>query len=104
MEPDFNPARDALWKLDLVNGHVQVSEDAWVRRGDVSRWLESDVFDLGLARSRDAETAILDDADDAPGGERRAHRRQPVNQAPHGSGFRRRAGSRRFAETESVRR
>ncbi|MCK6527598.1 AAA family ATPase [Myxococcota bacterium] len=58
MEPVFDPSRDALWKLDLVDGMVQIAKDEWHLRGDASRWLRSDVFDLGEATSVDAERAI----------------------------------------------
>jgi hypothetical protein len=58
MEPLFDPQRDALWKLDLVGRDVVLTRDDWRRRGDVSAWLRSDVFDLGEARSVEAEQAI----------------------------------------------
>lgn len=59
-EPRFDPTRDALWKLDLVEGRVRVERDQWRRRGDVAAWLTSDVFDLDDARSREAERALAD--------------------------------------------
>lgn len=58
MEPHFDPKKDALWKLDLVDGDVQLERDAWHRRGDVNRWLTSDVFDLPSTMARDAESAL----------------------------------------------
>ncbi len=65
MEPVFDPARDSLWKFDLVDkadGHREVllAKDTWHRRGDASAWLESDVFDLRAARSEEAENAMRD--------------------------------------------
>ncbi|MBL8618405.1 MAG: ATP-binding protein [Deltaproteobacteria bacterium] len=67
-EVGFDPAQDALWKLDLVDDEplvadgrswsVQVSRDAWRPRGDVRAWLTSDVFDLDEARSLEGERAI----------------------------------------------
>ena len=58
LEPHFDPERDALWKMDLVGGQVQVERDLWYRRGTADRWLTSDVFDLESARSLDAEEAL----------------------------------------------
>lgn len=58
MEPIFDPAQDALWKLDLVDGEVKIEKDQWRLRGDVNRWLVSDVFDLGAASSPEAEAAL----------------------------------------------
>jgi hypothetical protein len=63
MEPTFDPEQDALWKLDLVNGKVQVERDDWHRRGDATAWLRSDVFDLREARSVEAERAIREASD-----------------------------------------
>jgi hypothetical protein len=58
LEPHFDPAQDALWKLDLVNGEVKLERDRWYKRGTAGAWLTSDVFDLGDARSREAEQAL----------------------------------------------
>lgn len=59
VEPRFDPSRDALWKLDLVDGEVVLErEGVWHGRGDVNRWLVSDVFDLGAPTSREAEKAL----------------------------------------------
>lgn len=58
VEPAFDEARDALWKLDLVDGAVQIERDAWHKRGDADRWLRSDVFDLKTTLSREAEAAL----------------------------------------------
>lgn len=59
LEPAFDRERDALWMFDLTNtGEVHVTKDAWHRRGDASAWLRSEVFDLGEARSEEAEKAL----------------------------------------------
>lgn len=58
LEPHFDPAQDALWKLDLVDGEVKLERDRWYKRGTAGAWLTSDVFDLGDARSREAEQAL----------------------------------------------
>jgi len=65
MEPFFDPDKDSLWMFDLVEksaGHkdVELTQDSWHRRGDASAWLQSEVFDLGEARSLDAERAMTD--------------------------------------------
>lgn len=60
MEPEFDEAKDALWKLDMVAGDVRLDRDPWHRRGDVNRWLVSDVFDLGAPTSREAERVLAD--------------------------------------------
>lgn len=57
-ETRFEPDKDAIWELDLVDGEVKLSEYAWRRRGDANAWLTSSVFDLGEARSIEAEDAI----------------------------------------------
>ncbi len=58
MEPLFDPKLDALWKLDLVGNKVVLERDEWHRRGDVNRWLVSDVFELGSPTSAHAERAL----------------------------------------------
>lgn len=60
MEPVFTPTRDSLWIFDTTpDGRaVRLTRDAWHRRGDASAWLRSNVFDLGEARSLEAETAL----------------------------------------------
>lgn len=60
VEPVFDPAQDALWKLDLVNGAVQIEKDVWRKRGDANRWLKSDVFDLREAMSKEAEQVMIE--------------------------------------------
>lgn len=57
-EPLFNLQQDALWKLNLHEGEVTLVRDNWHKRGDASRWLRSDVFDLETAGSIQAEEVI----------------------------------------------
>jgi hypothetical protein len=66
LEPMFDEASDALFDLDLVVGDngkaaVGLRHVAWRRRGDVSAWLTSEVFNLKSARSAKAEQ-VLDEA------------------------------------------
>lgn len=59
MEPVFQPEKDSLWVFDLDEGQtVRLARDVWHRRGDATAWLRSDVFDLGEARSVEAEAAL----------------------------------------------
>jgi len=58
MESLFGSTQDALWKLDLVDGQVSITQDDYYRRGDVNRWLQSDVFDLAQHTSREVEIAL----------------------------------------------
>lgn len=57
-EPFFDDRRDAFFIFDLQGREVKVSREAWRSRGDASSWLTSNVFDLGEARSVEAEQAI----------------------------------------------
>lgn len=60
----FDEQQDAWWDLDLLRPQgsdaatVTFSRRPFVRQGDVSRWLVSEAFDLGSARSLEAETAL----------------------------------------------
>lgn len=58
IEPLFDPSKDALWKLDLVEGEVKIERDTWRKRGDALMWLESDVFDETRPISREARAAM----------------------------------------------
>jgi hypothetical protein len=58
MEPIFDTKKDALWKLDLVDGDVRIAKDAWTSRGDVNRWLTSDVFSLASATNPATEKVL----------------------------------------------
>ena len=62
IEPIFDPDTDALWKLDLVDGRVQIERDVWRKRGDALMWLESDVFDETAPYSREAVAAMKEAA------------------------------------------
>ncbi|MEO5341341.1 MAG: AAA family ATPase [Magnetococcus sp. MYC-9] len=63
MEPFFEPKQDKWFDIDLVHNnqdkpHVQVTDQPFIRRGDVSNWLTSKAFDLGSGRSLEAEQAL----------------------------------------------
>ena len=64
VEPMFDEQQDAWWDLDLLRPQgsdaatVTFSRRPFVRQGDVSRWLVSAAFDLGSARSLEAEAAL----------------------------------------------
>lgn len=58
VEPYFDPARDALWELDLKDQRVELTRPQWRRYGDVNNWLSSEIFDLEEPRSVAAEEAI----------------------------------------------
>lgn len=57
-EPFFDESRDALFHFDLERGKVELTREDWRPRGDVSAWLTSEIFNLGQARSVEAEAAI----------------------------------------------
>ena len=63
VEPLFDEQTDAWFDLDLEtvgNGppHVTLTKRPFIRRGDASTWLMSDAFDLGSARSLEAEKVL----------------------------------------------
>ncbi len=64
VEPQFDDLTDAWWDLDLVRNQdsgtssVMFTKRRFVRLGDVSRWLMSDAFDMGSARSLEAEVVL----------------------------------------------
>ena len=60
LEPHFDAGRDCVFMLDLVDDHAVCSKYEWRPRGDASAWLTSEIFDLGEARSVEAEQAITD--------------------------------------------
>ena len=62
MEALFDHKVDALWKLDCKGGEVTIARDDLYRRGDVNRWLQSDVFDLAQPTSREVESALREAA------------------------------------------
>ena len=58
LEGVFDPAQDDLFQLSVDEGRVRLDQGCWANQGDVSSWLESDVFGLEQARSLEAEKAI----------------------------------------------
>lgn len=59
LEPHFDVERDRLHRFELSDqGQVSLTEQPWVRRGDVLDWLASELFGLEQARSVEAEQAI----------------------------------------------
>ncbi|MBI1915058.1 MAG: ATP-binding protein [Planctomycetes bacterium] len=59
-EPLFDEETDDLHHLKLVGKNVVLEKLPFIRRGTADRWLMSDVFELPLARSVEAERAIKD--------------------------------------------
>lgn len=57
-EPLFDDSRDAWFDLDIKDKAVTLQRRPFIRRGDVSKWLTSEAFDLGEPRSLEAEQAI----------------------------------------------
>lgn len=68
VEPIFNDTLDAWFDLDLVatpNDQpptVEFKKRPFIRHGDASRWLMSEAFDLGSARSLDSERVLKEAA------------------------------------------
>jgi len=60
LEPLFDPALDALWRLDIAGGAVRLEQMTWQKRGDANRWLTSDVIGLETATSPQAEAVLRD--------------------------------------------
>jgi hypothetical protein len=63
VEPLFDDQKDVWWDLDLVKPSggepsVKFTKRPFVRLGEVSRWLMSDAFDMGSARSLEAEEVL----------------------------------------------
>lgn len=69
VEPHFNNAIDAWFDLDLGSMEsdepaiVEFKQRPFVRLGDASRWLMSEAFDLGSARSIESELVLQDAAE-----------------------------------------
>lgn len=57
-EPFFDSKQDAWFDLDLEERQIVLRRREFTRRGDVSKWLTSEAFDLKEARSLEAEHAI----------------------------------------------
>lgn len=65
VEPIFDPERDKIFHLDLVqqglfDGEVILHEPDFVRYGSVNSWLRSDIFQLQHPYSPNAEKAMED--------------------------------------------
>ena len=58
LEPEFNDTNDRLFHFYERHGEVVLDRRKWVKYGDVTGWLTSDVFSLAQARSRQAEEVI----------------------------------------------
>lgn len=69
VEPRFDEAMDAWFDLDLVAAQsgqqptVEFKKRPFVRLGDASRWLMSEAFDLGSARSLESELVLQEAAE-----------------------------------------
>ena len=69
VEPRFDEAVDAWFDLDLVAAQsgqqptVEFKKRPFVRLGDASRWLMSEAFDLGSARSLESELVLQEAAE-----------------------------------------
>lgn len=60
MEPHFDVDRDKLFLFDYVEGNrdIEIRQIDNIKQGDAADWLESEVFELGHARSIEAEIVI----------------------------------------------
>lgn len=58
VEPTFDAGEDAWFDLDLENKQVVLRRRPFSRFGEVDNWLTSDAFDLGSARSVEAEEVL----------------------------------------------
>ena len=62
VEPLFDEKQDAWFDIDLIKetnkSRVVLEKREWIRQGDAARWLTSEAFDLGSARSLEAEQAL----------------------------------------------
>ncbi|MEP7137130.1 MAG: AAA family ATPase [Chloroflexota bacterium] len=63
LEPIYKPELDKLFHLNLLKSslfdfEVELEEKPFVRYGQVGDWLESDLFELGQARSLESESVI----------------------------------------------
>lgn len=51
--------RDQLYLIEQAGSNVELEEIDWIKHGDSSSWLTSEIFGLEQARSIEAETLIL---------------------------------------------
>ncbi|MBI2372909.1 MAG: ATP-binding protein [Deltaproteobacteria bacterium] len=58
VEPQFDPAHDKLFLLDIEDHVVTLTEQRWAMQGDVINWLVSKTFGLQQARSLEAKRAV----------------------------------------------
>jgi hypothetical protein len=58
-ENRFDPERDAISVLDLIDRCVRLEVSPWRRRGDANNWLSSSLFDLREPRSLESERALV---------------------------------------------
>ncbi|MCB9529626.1 MAG: ATP-binding protein [Myxococcales bacterium] len=59
LEPLFDEKQDRLWLYELAGGKVSAHAETFYPKGDANGWLTSDVFDLQVPGSVEAETALL---------------------------------------------
>lgn len=60
VETMVDEKQDALWDLDLIEQKVELNKRGWEKRGDISGWATSDLFDLKSTRSMEGEAVISD--------------------------------------------
>lgn len=58
LESTFDPGKDALFNFSVLGRNITAKKLDWRSHGDVASWLTSEVFNLGEARSIEAEEAI----------------------------------------------
>jgi hypothetical protein len=58
LEPHFEERRDQLFRFSLGDEGVQLDRVDWVKHGDATGWLVSEIFGLPEARSPEAEAVI----------------------------------------------
>jgi hypothetical protein len=68
VEPLFDAEQDAWFDLDLVNNQVALTQQQFIRQGDIRAWLTSEAFDMKSGYSLEAER-VLEDAAQALSGE-----------------------------------
>lgn len=58
LETRFDPQKDRLFSFDLREGEVTLERLPWVKHGDATGWLTSEIFDLRRGYSVEAERAL----------------------------------------------